>query len=225
VGAAAERASLATLLAALRLHAPAGTQVVAVVDGPSVDDGEGDLLPVGELPEVVRTSTRLGRAAARNVGLRRARGAIVVLAAAGAEPTGDALTPLADALADPSVAVVGAAGFVTADLRRYDEATGSDPDVVGLAWLAARRADLVALGPLDEKLVTDDHLGAWLSLALRAGPDEGRPPRRAVRLDVPVRVPAPLPPAGPEAERLARRAHYRVLDRFRDRPDLRSGSR
>ncbi len=233
-----EPAELGALLAALGNHAPAGTQVVVVANDPSpatvawLERAVAGLAPIGGVPpEVVRTNTRLGRAAARNVGLRRARGAIVVFADPAAEVSGDALTPLADALANPDVAVVGAAGFVTPDLRRYEAAAGPDVDVLDLGWLAFRRADMAALapeggpGPLDEKLVTDHHLGAWWSFALRAGPDADRPPRRAVRLHLPVEVPASRSPAGPEERRLAKRAHYRVLDRFRDRPGLRSGSR
>ena len=65
--------------------------------------GQSDLDPIaGMTPEVVWTSERLGHAAARNVGLRRAAGAIVVLADGSIEPTGDALTPLEAALADPA---------------------------------------------------------------------------------------------------------------------------
>ena len=61
--------------------------------------GRPDLEPIaGATPEVVWTSARLGRAAARNAGLRRATGSIVVLVDTSTEPTGDALTPLEMAL-------------------------------------------------------------------------------------------------------------------------------
>ncbi len=223
---------LARMLAGLRAHAPADTHVVVVANAPSPDQaarlkpGSPDLASIaGAEPEVIWTSERIGYAAARNVGLRRTRGAVVVLADTSVEPTGDALTPVAGALADPAVAVAGGFGLVSADLRRFEEAPGPAVDAVTLDWLAFRRADLVALGPLDEKFVLPPSLDAWWSLVLRAGPDDAAP-RGAVRLDLPLtRHTRPgWPTLAPgELDRQAKRNFYRVLDRFRGRPDLRSG--
>jgi len=225
---------LARMLAGLRAHAPAGTQVVIVANDPSAEQtarlapGHPDVAPVaGSAPELVWTSQRLGHATARNAGLRRATGEVVVLGDLSVEPTGDALTPLEIALADPRVAVAGAFGFVTADLRRLEEAPGPDVDAIDLSWLAFRRAELAALGPLDEKFAVDRHLDAWWSLVLRAGAGDGSPPRAARRLDLPLarnadRGLSSLP--ADERERLAKRNYYRVLDRFRDRRDLLSGA-
>ena len=164
--------------------------------------------------------------AARNLGLRRAAGAIVVLADGSIEPTGDPLTPLEATLADPGIAVAGAFGLVAADLRRFESAAGPDVDAIELCWLAFRRDDFAALGPLDEKLAVEDHLGTWWSLALRAGADDGAPPRAARRLDLPLARHADRGRTGLPADqrdRLAKRSFYRLLDRFRDRPDLLSG--
>jgi hypothetical protein len=222
------------MLAGLRTHAPAGTHLVIVANAPSPDQEarlapEGaDLAPVaGAAPEVIWTSERLGHAAARNVGLRRAAGAIVVLADTSIEPVGDPLTPLETALADQGVAVVGAFGLVSADLRRFEDAPGPDVDTIDLSWLAFRRDDHTVLGPLDEKFAVDRHLGAWWSLVLRAGADDEGPPRVARRLDLPLTRHAArgwmkLP--ADQRDRLAKRNFYRVLDRFRNRPDLLSGS-
>jgi hypothetical protein len=224
---------LGRMLAGLRDHAPAGTQVVIVANDPSTGQaarlapGSPDLAPIaGSEPEVVWTSVRLGHAAARNVGLQRARGALVVLADTAVEPTGDALTPLAAALDDPGVAVAGGFGVVSADLRHFEASPGPAVDAVELAWLAARRVDVVTFGLLDEKFVVDAHLGSWWSLVLRAGA-EGTIPRRAVRLELPLLrhpVSQPAGPDGPERDRLAKRGFYRILDRFRERPDLLSGA-
>ena len=224
---------LSRILAGLRAHAPEGTQVVIVANDPGpgqaarlAPDGP-DLVPIADAaPEVVWTSDRLGHAAARNVGLRRARGAVVVLADASIEPTGDALAPLERALDDPAVAVAGAFGLVTADLRRFDDAPGPVVDAVALEWMAFRRADFVALGPLDEKFVFQRHLDAWWSLVLRAGADETAAPRGARRLALPLarhehRAWTSLRES--ERDRLSKRNFYRVLDRFRDRGDLLSG--
>ena len=177
-------------------------------------------------PEVVWTSERLGHAAARNLGLRRAAGAIVVLADGTIEPTGDPLTPLEATLADPGIAVAGAFGLVAADLRRFASAPGPDVDAIELCWLAFRRDDLATLGPLDERLAVEDHLGTWWSLALRAGADDGTPPRAARRLDLPLARHADhgrtsLP--AEQRDRLVKRSFYRLLDRFGHRPDLLSG--
>ncbi len=140
---------LSRMLAGLRAHAPAGTQVVIVANAPSgaqearLAARESDLdLIAGMTPEVVWTSERLGHAAARNLGLRRAAGAIVVLADGTIEPTGDPLTPLEATLADPGIAVAGAFGLVAADLRRFASAPGPDVDAIELCWLAFRRDDL-----------------------------------------------------------------------------------
>ena len=224
---------LARMLGGLRAHAPAGTQVVIVANDPSPTQ-EAGLAPgspnreplAGADPEVLWTSARLGHAAALNAGLRRAGGAIVVLADMSVEPTGDALTPLVGALAQPDVAVAGAFGVVAPDLRHFAEAAGPEVDAIEGCWLAFRRADLLALGPLDEKFVFDRHLDIWWSLVLRAGVDPAQPPRRALRLDLPLvrhehRGSTSLPAA--ERDRLSRRNFYRVLERFRDRPDLLSG--
>ena len=98
-------------LAALREHAPADTQVVIVANDPSdaqvaaLGSETPDRAPIaGIVPELLRTSTRLGYAAAVNIGLRRAAGEFVLLADATAWPTGDALAPLAAALQSYGIA-------------------------------------------------------------------------------------------------------------------------
>lgn len=233
--AADEPADTARLLAGLGAHAPAGTHLVIVANEPRpasasaasrAPDG-ADVAPVATSPpELLRTSVRLGHAAALNIGMRRARGSIVVLVDPSIEPTGDALGPLADALADPHVAVAGGFGVAGPDLRHLVEAPGPDVDAIAAGWWAFRRADLASLGPLDERFVLDTYLDVWWSLVLRAGRDARRPARRAVRIDLPMvrherREDASRPAA--ERERLAKRNFYRVLDQFRERTDLFSG--
>jgi hypothetical protein len=227
---------LARMLTALRAHAPEGTQVVIVANAPSPDQesrlspGGLDLVPVaGVAPEVVWTSTRLGHAAARNVGLRRAAGAIVILADTSIEPTGDPLTPLETALVEPGIAVAGGFGLVSADLRRFEDVAGPEVDAIELDWLAFRRADYAALGPLDERFTFYRSLDIWWSLVLRAGTGarDDTPPRAARRLDLPLARHAhrgwtSLPES--RRDRLSKRNFYRILDRFRDRPDLLSGA-
>jgi hypothetical protein len=171
------------LLAGLRTHAPSGTQVVVVADDPSERQqaalavGSPDRAAIGGREvEVLRTVTRLGRAVALNIALRQAAGELVLIADGTAWPTADALSPLAEALRNPDVAVAGAFGVTSAEpgrLRPSALAT-SDASEVGAVlagWMAFRRADCVALGPLDERFVTPAWLDVWWSLRLRAGED------------------------------------------------------
>ena len=221
------------LLDGLRAFAPVGTQVVVVANEPAPEQaarlvaGSGDLEPVaGSEPEVLWTSARLGRASALNLGLRRARGAVVILADTTVEITGDAFGQVAAALDDPDLAVTGGFGLAAADLRHVVPADGPDVDAIATGWLAFRREDLAALGPLDEKFAVDVHLDAWWSLVLRAGRDPAQPPRRALRLNLPLvrhERHGPDTLAAAERDRLAKRSFYRLLDRFRDRADLLSG--
>jgi hypothetical protein len=224
----------ARMLRGLRAHAPAGTQVVIVANDPAPEQaarlvaGSEDLEPVtGSQPEVLWTSARLGCASALNVGLRRARGSVVILADTSVEITGDAFEPIATALGDRGLAVTGGFGLAVPDLRHVAPADGPDVDAIAAGWLAFRREDLAALGPLDEKFAVDAYLDVWWSLVLRAGPESARAARRAVRLDLPLvrhepRGVAALPAA--ERDRLAKRNSYRLLDRFRHRADLLSAT-
>jgi hypothetical protein len=269
--------AVSRLLAALRAHAPAGTQVVAVANDPSDAQaaalalGSADRAPVrGRDVEVLRTATRLGYAAALNAALRRAAGELILLADGSALPKGDALTPLGGTLADREVAAAGAFGLVSSEPGRLrpgalELSSSAEAGALLSGWLAFRRSDYVALGPLDEQFVTPAWLDVWLSLRLRAGPEPNltpeaerdieaepdagaeagaeaepeapeaepeapgaepsaepepvlAPPRRTVRLDLPLEGPGPAWP--PDRSRLNRRNMYRVLDRFGWRPDL-----
>jgi hypothetical protein len=182
------------LLLGLRDHAAAGTQVVIVANDPSEAQAAAlqadapDRAPIGgAVPETVRTSARLGYAAVLNIAMQRATGDLVLLADGTARPTGDALSGLAEALGDPTVAAAGAFGlyspadepFQPTDLDREPgeaedagegtAANASAPTALEGAWLAFRRADYIELGPFDERFVTASWLDVWWSLRLRAG--------------------------------------------------------
>jgi hypothetical protein len=89
--------------------------------------------------------------------------------------------------------------------------------------MAFRRADAGLRGPLDEGFRFYRNLDIWWSLVLR-DEGEGKPPRRAVAVpDVPVLRREPWPWTSTresERDRLSKRNFYRLLDRFRARPDL-----
>ena len=172
--------------------------------------------------QVVRTSERLGQAAALNIGIRRAAAQVIVVLDTSLEPIGDVVTPLVRALDDPTIAVAGGWGVVSDDLRRFRDAPPGDVDAVEGYAMAFRRDDANARGPLDERFRFYRNLDLWWSLALR-DEGEGIPPRRAVAVELPAlrhehRGWSSLPEA--ERDRLSKRNFYRIIDRFGWRRDL-----
>jgi cysteinyl-tRNA synthetase len=206
-------------------HAPAEVDVVVVGDGLS-DARVAEIAPLAagsERLELIRTSAVLGQGAALNITARRATGELLVIIDPSVELTGEAITPLANVLRDPEVAIAGPFGLRSGDLRHFEEVT-TDPAVAIEGYVQAfRRADVVRRGPFDEAFRFYRNLDIWWSLVLRdAG--EGQPPRRAAIVDgLPVsrhdHVAWTSTPAS-ERDRLSKRNFYRVLDRFRDRLDL-----
>ena len=207
---------------AVRTESPDDTQIVVVVDGATAAQEPWIATLAADEVEVVRTAERLGHAAAINAGIRRATGAMIVLLDGSVEATGDIVAPLAAPLRDPGVGVAGPWGFVSTDLRHFEDAPSGDVDAIGGYCQAFRRMDYVERGPLDERFVFYRNLDIWWSLVLR---DEGEdaPPRRAVAVDLPAtrhehRGWTSLPDA--ERDRLSKRNFYRVIDRFGARRDL-----
>jgi hypothetical protein len=220
---------LARALAGLRASAPAGTSVVIAADAPS--DAQAAALEAmpgpdeGAAPsaEVVWTSERLGHAAALNIAIRRASGPIVIVMDTSVEPTGDIVTPLVQALEDPTVGVAGGWGIVSNDLRKFEDAPPGDVDAIEGYLQAFRRADYLARGPLDERFRFYRNLDIWWSLVLR-DEGEGNPPRRAFSAtDLAAtrhehRGWTSLPDE--ERDRQSKRNFYRIIDRFGARRDL-----
>jgi Glycosyl transferase family 2 len=213
-------------LDALRATSPDGTSIVVVADAPS-DEQEAALALLADHAdasiELVWTSERLGQGAATNIGVRRASGPVVVLMDSSVEPTGDVITPLVRVLDDPRVAVAGAWGITSADLRTFEDAPPGDVDAIEGYLLAFRRDDAAGRGPLDEHFRFYRNLDIWWSLVLRDR-GEGEEPRRAVRVaDIPAirhehRGWASLPED--ERTRQSKRNFYRIIDRFGSRRDL-----
>jgi hypothetical protein len=216
-------ADLERAVSALRSTSPDGTSIVIVADGPSDDQAAALEGSATDDIDVTWTSERLGYGAATNVGIRRATGPVVVLMDTSVEPTGDVITPLIRALDDPSVAVAGAWGITSADLRTFEDAPAGDVDAIEGYLVAFRREDAAGRGPLDERFRFYRNLDIWWSLVLRDS-GEGEEPRRAVRVrDMPAtrhehRGWASLP--DDERTRQSKRNFYRIIDRFGSRRDL-----
>jgi hypothetical protein len=141
---------------------------------------------------------------------------------ASVEPTGDLVSPLVGALKDPTIAVAGGFGISSTDLRRFEAAPPGDVTAVEAYVLAFRRDDAAARGPIDERFGFYRNLDIWWSLVLR-DEGEGRPPRRAVAVDLPAlrhehRGWTSVPDT--ERDRLSKRNFYRIIDRFGARRDL-----
>ena len=200
---------------------PNGTQVVVVTAADAPPDQPSETV------EEVWLAAGLGPGAAANAGIRRAVGDIVVLAGRSAIAAGTNVGSIVEALADPTVAVAGDHGLVSADLRAWQDAPSGDVAALGPGLLAFRRDDFVARGPLDERFDTFEALAIWWSLVLRDGGDIG-PLRRAV---VPagqtgggsVDPGADVPSASP-VMRLERRDFYRLVRRFGQGTELLTGA-
>jgi len=163
----------------------------------------------------------IGFGAAQNRALGAATGAVVVLVDTALELTGDLLGDLVEALDDPTVAVAGPFGLTTADLCDYEERTAGDVAAVQGYCLAARRADLVAAGGVQEAFTWYRNADIDVSLRLRT---LGEPVRRAVAAgaDHCVRHTHRAWEATPEADRaeLSRRNMGVVHEVFFGRKDL-----
>jgi cysteinyl-tRNA synthetase len=229
--------------------APTGTQVVVVADEGSLDevaevqdmagsadasskaagldgaDAAGsDVTRPGVAVEVVATSAPFGAADARNAGIRRATAPVVILIDRSVVAKGDLVTPLVDALADPSVGVAGPWGLAGTDLRRLAPTGPGDVTAIDGSCLAFRRDDYRQHGPLDARFRLDAYLDVWWSLVLRDGGAEGSHRRALAVANVPImRAPASEGAGPADRERQAKRNFYRLIERFGGQRDLLTG--
>jgi hypothetical protein len=200
-------------IASFRSHASEHTLqfVVADVTGEATDRWGTDV-------EAVRLEEGTGWAAARNAGLRRTRGRLVLAMDGSVEATGDVVAPLQAALADASVGVCGPFGIVTTDLRQFDPAPDVGPcDAVEGYLMAFRREVLAEAGLFDEKFTWYRTADVEWSFRVK---DAGY---RCEVVEAPVtkhehRMWFATPPA--ERAKWSKRNFYRFLDRWRDRWDL-----
>jgi GT2 family glycosyltransferase len=186
-----------------------------VVDMMSADSAAA---PWPEDVEVVALEPSTGWAAARNGGLRRATGSILVVVDGSVQATSDAFPSLGAALEDEAVGIAGPFGLVTDDLREFAESEGPDVDAIEAYLMAFRRDVLQEVGGFDERFTFYRHADLELSFRIK---DRGY--RAVVVPDLPVkrhehRRWAATP--AEERDRLSKRNFNRFLDRFRGRFDL-----
>jgi hypothetical protein len=174
--------------------------------------------------ELVPLVDDVGWATARNCGLRRTRGNVVILADGSIEASGDVLAPLARALEDPTTGVAGPFGIVTSDLHEFRRSEGIGPgrevDAIEGYLMAFRRETLRAAGFLDEAFSFYRSCDIEYSFRVK---EVGL---RTVVVPVPVathehRAWAHTAPVRRDA--LSKRNFYRFLDRYRGRFDLTVG--
>src|SRR5262245_44589598 len=181
------------------------------------DVTQTDPTTYGDDVEVLQLEPGTGWGAARNAGLKRSRGRIVLAVDGSVEPTGDVFGPLAEALDDATVGVCGPFGITTQDLREFHDSDGPEVDAIEGYLMAFRRGVIRDVGLFDEKFAWYRTADIECSFRIK---DAGM---RALRVDAPVRkhehrMYLSTPPA--ERDRLSKRNYYRFLERFRDRFDL-----
>jgi len=212
---------LARFLAGLAAHPPpaAGWELLIVANAPRYDLDAVLESAGGPAATVLRSDERLGWADAANLGLRRTHGGVVALLDTSLEPTGDWLTPLLAAFADPTVGIAGPWGVSSPNGREFAEAPPGEVDAVEAYCLAVRREALRAVGGgFDHRFRFYRNADLDLSFAVRAAG------WRAVRTgELPLRRHehrgyASLPDE--ERDRLSRRNFYRFLKHWGDRRDL-----
>ena len=177
--------------------------------------GSGRSWPDGT--ERILVDRRMGWAAARNAGLRRSRGAVILVVDGSIEAMGDVFGPLEGALRDPSVGVTGPFGITSEELHHFHEAAGPDVDAVEGYLMAFRREILGRDVRFDEKFRFYRTCDIELSFQIKAMG------LRATVTPLPVRkhehrMWANTPPE--ERSRLSRKNFYRFLERWRGRTDL-----
>ena len=183
-------------------------------------DNSGDARMAGWLQSrmaerlrLVTLDPPLGFATAVNAGIEAAAGDVVILFDPGVELTGDAISPLLEALTDPTVVVAGPFGLRgKGTLKEFEEAAGPDVDAIEGYCMAFRRSDAMAVGGFDPKFRFYRIADIELSFRMR---DRGG---RAVAVGgLPLvkhehRLWEAMEPE--ERDRLSRRNLYRFLDRW-----------
>jgi GT2 family glycosyltransferase len=167
----------------------------------------------------IRLDPPLGFAAAVNAGIDAAAGEVLILFDSGVDLSGDAVSPLVEALSDPSVVVAGPYGLRGQGTpKEFAASPGPEVDAIEGYCMAFRKADAQALEGFDPRFTFYRIADIEFSFRLR---DRGG--RAVVVPNLPLekhehRLWEATDPK--ERQRLSRRNMYRFLDRWGKRSDL-----
>ena len=176
-----EGANLLRTVRGLDAALPSDAEIIVIDD--SSTDGSVEALP-GDRVRVIRPESRLGIAAARNLGAAESRGEVIIFSDAHVDVNPGFLDPLREILARPGVGAVGPVvsnrddptvkgfGFRWRDaalniewLGKQGSAPHPVPMLVG-CFLAVRRDAFEAVGGFDAEMIVYGHEDAELSMRL-----------------------------------------------------------
>jgi cysteinyl-tRNA synthetase len=137
---------------------------------------------------VIRADHVMGEAEARNVAIRQSRGEYCVVMDTSVELIGAIWEQLRHALCQPHVALAGAYGLITHDLRQFEESDGPDVDALQGYLMAFRRAAVRRVGLMDPRYRFYRNLDLDYSFTLRQKglKNATTAPDRAVVVTLPV---------------------------------------
>jgi cysteinyl-tRNA synthetase len=210
-------ADLERLHASLAQHLGSRGWELVVVDNPVDPEGSERIAALGHVQHVP-VRDHLGWAAGRNLGLRQATGAVVVIIDTSVALAGDVLGRVEHHLEDPEIGLVGRWGVVSGDGFHFEEGDGPDVDGVEAYFMAMRRSDLSKTGLFDPKFKWYRNADVDFSFTFR---DAGY--RTVVDPTLPLeRHTHRLWETTPEGERdeLSRNNFFRFRDHWGERKDL-----
>jgi glycosyltransferase involved in cell wall biosynthesis len=210
-------------VASLAAHcATTDYEVVLVDDGAGHGTGRAleELAAADGSVRVLHLDRPIGFGAAMNLGMSQATGRVLVWLDPHVEATGDLLSPLLAALAEPGAGLAGGWGVVTHSMLDFEADDGPEVDAIEGYLLAVPRriAARVQLDPrhryyrnadLDFSFAVRDLGGDWRLRALRVEVPALRHRHRAYHETDPT-----------ERERASRKNYDRFLERWKRRTDL-----
>jgi hypothetical protein len=216
---------LRTCVDALLTHAPHDVRIVLLENG-STDAGATvhDLASGSDRVQELHVERAAGWGPARQALIRADPAAVHVLMDLSTVLEGDAVTPLLEALEDPSVAAAGWRGVRVKDgWREVEDAPAGEVEAL-LGYLVAVRRSVVLHVPLPAKARFYRNADLEWSFLLRDAAQRSGTAGRLVAVDVPVRQERhrgyhDSDPAVRDRE--SKKTYDRFLQRFRGREDLR----
>lgn len=203
-------------------HRHLGYEVLLISDGAGQATGRAleDLAAEDPHLQVLHLDPAIGFGASMNLAMGQALGRVLVWLDPHVEATGDLLSPLLAALAEPGAGLAGGWGVTTTTLLEFQADDGPEVDAIEGYLLAVPRALAAQVG-VDPKDRYYRNADLDYSFAVRALGSPG--PLRAVRVQVPAarhrhRGFHETDPT--ERDRASRKNYDRFLGRWKDRTDL-----